>query len=115
VNFQEIKLDVSTVVVVPVVPVEVFEFGVVVVVFVVFEVGVVVFELPELGDDGDDGDAGAVVVGAAGLKAIAELNSRPIESVMVNVNAAGISVQVDVLRLMVKVVTCQSPRGELEF
>jgi hypothetical protein len=92
-----------------------------------FDVGVVVFEVPELGDDGDDGDddddgddgddgdAGDVVVGAAGLNAISVLNSRPIDSVIVSVSAAGMVVHVDVFRLMVKVVTCQSPRGELEF
>ena len=58
-----------------------------------FDVGVVVLEEPELGDDGD---AGAVVVGEAGLKAIAALNSRPIESVTVSARAAGTEVHVDV-------------------
>lgn len=107
VNFHDTKLDVGTVVVVPVVPVEVFEFGVVV---VVFDVGVVVLELPVLGvvdvvgDAGAVvgeagavvGDAGAVVAVDAGLKVMAALNSRPIDSVIVSVRAAGTAVQVDV-------------------
>ena len=70
----------GTDVVEPDAPVEVFEFGVVVVVF----------------DVGGDGDAGAVVVGGAGLKAISALNSRPIDSVMVSLRAAGMTVHVEV-------------------
>ena len=108
----------GTVVVVPVVPVEVFEFGVVVVVFVVGlsvlgvvvvvgEAGVVVGEAGVV--------AGVVVAVDAGLKVMAALKSRPIDSVMVSVNSAGVVVQVDVFRLMVNVVTCQSPLGALEF
>ena len=108
----------GTVVVVPVVPVEVFEFGVVVVVFVVGlsvlgvvvvvgEAGVVVGEAGVV--------AGVVVAVDAGLKVMAALKSRPIDSVMVSVNSAGVVVHVDVFRLMVNVVTCQSPLGALEF
>ena len=123
VNFHDTKLDVGTVVVVPVVPVEVFEFGVVVVVFVV---GVVVVGLSVLGVVVVVGEAGVVVGEAgvvagvfvavdAGLKVMAALKSRPIDSVMVSVNSAGVVVHVDVFRLMVNVVTCQSPLGALEF
>ena len=128
VNFHDTKLDVGTVVVAPVAPVEVFESGDVVVV-AVFDVGVVVLELSVLGvvdvvgeagavvgDAGAVvGDAGVVVAVDAGLKVMAALNSRPIDSVMVSVNAAGVVVHVDVFRLMVNVVTCQSPLGALEF
>ena len=109
----------GTVVVVPGVPVEVFEFGVVVVVFDdVFDAGVVVLELSVLGVV--VGEAGVVVAGVvvavdAGLKVMAALNSRSIDSVMVSVNAAGMVVHDDVFRLMVNVVTCQSPLGALEF
>ena len=121
VNFHDTKLDVGTVVVAPVAPVEVFESGDVVVV-AVFDVGVVVLELSVLGVVDVVGEAGAVVGDAgvvvavdAGLKVMAALNSRPIDSVMVSVNAAGVVVHVDVFRLMVNVVTCQSPLGALEF
>ena len=58
---------------------------------------------------------GVVVAVDAGLKVMAALNSRPIDSVMVSVNSAGVVVHVDVFRLMVNVVTCQSPLGALEF
>jgi hypothetical protein len=92
---------VGTAVVGPDVLVEVFELGVVVVV-VVFDVGgdgdagVVVVVVVVVFDVVGNGDAGAVVVGGAGLKAISALNSRPIDSAMVSVRAAGMAVHVDV-------------------
>ena len=93
----------GTAVVGPDVLVEVFELGVVVVV-VVFDVGgdgdagvvVVVVVVVVVFDVVGNGDAGAVVVGGAGLKAISALNSRPIDSAMVSVRAAGMAVHVDV-------------------
>ncbi|MSO60281.1 MAG: hypothetical protein EXQ63_08155 [Ilumatobacteraceae bacterium] len=62
-----------------------------------------------VGEDADE------VGDAAGLNEIDVLNSRPIASVIVSFSAAGIAAHVDVFRLMVKVVTCQSPGGALEF